>query len=224
MSEKIQIMRDLAEWFQEYGWTSYYNQKNPDGYPVFHANTNSRADLLINKNNYNVLVEVKHGREHQDILNGMDQIWKYAGEYYSGRTTYVSNGRKIGCNAFVLATKYSRNGYLYANESQLNYLEYDFLSEAFNMIEKPISHTITRFLWRQWEKGIVFDYFERLRRGKAGPRVIPPNKPRVGTVLAKTEARTRQIGTMPYLYLNSNEFVPMGCWNIRIFDEGGGIF
>jgi len=220
LSEKIQIMRDLAEWFKEYGWAPSFNQKTPDGYPVFHANTNAKADLLLTKNDYNVLVEVKSGREHQDILDGMDQVWKYAGEYYSGRAIYFCNDRKIICNAFVLATKYSRYGYLYANESQLNYLEYGFLSDAFNMIEKPISHSITRFLWRQWEKGLIFDYFERLRAGKAGPLVVPPNKPRVGTVLAKTEARTRQIDTMPYLYLNSNEFVPMGSRTIRIFEEG----
>lgn len=218
--EKIQIMRNLAEWFEDYGWTVYYNQKNPDGYPTFHANTNSRGDMLLQKNNYFIMVEVKSGEDHKNILNGIDQILKYAGEYYSGRAHYHLNGTKIPIQGVFFATEFSDAGYLYRNESQINYLDYEYLSEEYNMVEKPITHSLTRFLWRQWEKGFAFLHFKDLRKGRARNGLnLPENKPRVGTIVSKTYFDTRQTGNQPWLYANSNHFVPMGCKEIYCFEE-----
>ena len=218
MSERLKVMRELSQWLQRYHWKVYYNQKNPDDYPIFHANTNSKPDLLLQKGKYNILVEVKQGHHHQDILNGIDQTWKYAGEYYSGRHVYTIDKKPLIINAFVFATQYSICGFLYANESQLNYLEYDFLKEHYHMIEKPISHSIARFLWRQWEKGFVAEHYERLRIGKASNIVKPPQKPQVGILIAKTEPERRQIYDTPYLYLNSNYFIPMNYAVISRFE------
>ena len=220
MSEKIQIQRDLAEWVTKYGWKVYYNQKNSDGYPTFHANTNAKPDLLLSMHDYNILVEVKIGQKHQDILNGFDQIIKYTGEYYTGRVQYA-NPNPIRINAFTFATKYSQKGYLYADESKLNYMEHEYLAEIQDMTEKPITHTVTRLLWRQWEKGVAFDYHsERICGISAG--ISPPPKPRIGVILAKTLNLTRQVSSMPYLYLNSNHFVPMGASFQLILDRIGG--
>lgn len=219
MSEKLQVMRDIAEWVKEYGWTAFFNQKNTDGYSIFHANTNSKPDLLLQKNGYNILVEVKPGYNHQDILNGVDQIWQYVIEYYSGRAIYTLNESKLNIDAFVFATKFSQSGYLYGKESNINYLESPSLIELYQMIEKPITHTITRFLWRQWERGFVLDLAEKLRQGKAENQVVPPNKPRIGTLLAQVSSINRQISKMPYLYLNSNNFIPLGCSEIYTFQR-----
>ena len=219
MSEKLQVMRDIAEWVKDYGWTSFFNQKNTDGFDIFHANTNSKADLLLQKNNYNILVEVKPGLEHQDILNGVDQTWRYISEYYSGRAIYELNNKRLTIDAFVLATKFSRSGYLYCKESNLNYLEAPSLIELYQILEKPITHTTTRFLWRQWEKGFVLDLAEKLRRGQANTQVFPPHKPRIGTLLAQISSVNRQISKMPYLYLNSNNFIPIGCSDIFLFNK-----
>lgn len=218
MSEKIQVMRSISDWTKNYGWKVYFNQVNSDNYPVFHANTNSKPDLLLTKNEYTILVEAKIGLDHEDMLNGIDQVLKYAGEYYTGRTQYKTNRQKR-INAILLATKYSHGGYLYANESSLQYLTYSFLTEHYNMIEKPITHSLTRFLWRQWEKGIAFDYYEMLRRGEAAKHVSPPQKPFVGILVAKTLASTRQIPDMPYLYVNSNIFISMESDKISYFEE-----
>jgi len=218
MSERLKAMRELSEWVQQYNWEVYYNQKNGQNYPIFHANTNSKPDLLLHKGKYNVLVEVKQGKKHQDILNGIDQTLKYAGEYYTGRHFYKVNEKLISINAFVFATQYSKRGYLYANEAHLNYLEYEFLKDYYHMIEKPISHSIVRFMWRQWEKGLAADYYEELRIGKAKPFIILPQKPKVGILVAKTEP-TRQVYNMPYLYLNSNYFIPMGYNEIYCFSQ-----
>jgi hypothetical protein len=218
MSEKIQVMRDLATWVTLYGWKVYYDQKNTDDYPTFNANTNSKSDILLTKNNYSVMVEVKPGNEHHDLLDGFDQILKYAGEYYSGRVNYKTKiTKKI--NAFVLATKYSRNGYLYSNESKVGYIDYTgFLAQEYNMTERPATHTFTRMLWRQWEKGLAFEYYSKLRQGISKEIYSLPKKPYVGVLIAKTLAN-RQIDLEPYLYLNSNIFVPMGKNEINYFEE-----
>ena len=217
MSERLKVMREIARWVHNYSWTTYYNQKNSDDYPIFHANTNSKPDLLLQKGNYNVLVEIKQGESHQDILNGIDQLWKYAGEYYTGRHIYLVDENLLTINAFVFATQYSRYGFLYAKESALNYLEYEYLKENYHMIEKPISHSIARFLWRQWEKGAISEQYEKLRIGKAKNDVKLPQKPRIGILIAKTEPQLRQIYDVPYLYLNSNYFVPMSYEEISCF-------
>lgn len=218
ISEKLQAMRDLAMWVAPCGWKVYYNQKNADGYPPFSANTNSRPDVLITKDSYGVLVEVKLGDEHLDLLNGFDQLLRYIGEYYSGRVTYKTNmTRKI--DAFVLATKHSRDGYLYGNESKTGYVDYTgYLAQQHNMTERPVTHTLTRMLWRQWEKGLAFEYYSRLRRGESREIHSLPKKPRIGVLIAKT-LTNRQIEPQPYLYLNTNNFVPLNCDEIYQFEE-----
>lgn len=221
MSEKIQAMREIADWVKEFGWNPYFNQKNSDAYPIFHAETNSKPDLLLKKNGYNILVEVKTGQRHQDILNGLDQIWNYVGEYFSGRARYKLDEKILTIHAFVLATQYSRSGYLYSHEDNLNYLEYHnpYLTQNINMIEKPITHSTTRFMWRQWDSGLIFKHFLKLRQGTPEPTLQLPMKPRVGTLLAKTFATTRQLTTAPYLYLNTNIFASMAYDTIFAFDN-----
>lgn len=218
MSEKLQVMRDIANWILPYNWNVYYNQKNADGYPTFSANTNSRPDMLITKNNYSVLMEVKLGDEHQDLLNGFDQLLKYIGEYYSGRVTYKTNmTRKI--NAFVLATKHSRDGYLYSNESKTGYVDYTgYLVEKYDMTERPITHTLTRLLWRQWEKGLAFEHYSRLRRGESKEIYSLPKKPLIGVLVAKI-LTNRQIDPRPYFYLNSNKIIPLNYNETHLFLE-----
>lgn len=218
MSEKIQVMRDLAAWVTLYGWKVYYNQKNTDGYPIFSANTNSRPDIMITKNNYSILVEIKSGNDHQDLLNGFDQILKYVGEYYSGRVIYKTNiTKKI--DAFVLATKYSHDGYLYSNESKVGYIDYTgYLAQQENMTERPATHTFVRMLWRQWEKGLAFEHYSKLRQGISKVVYSLPKKPYVGVLISKT-FMNRQIEPQPYLYLNSNIFIPMEKNEIYCFGE-----
>lgn len=202
-------MRKLADWFKECRWDVYFNQKNEDGYPKFHGNTNSKPDLLLRKNGYNILIEVKSGEDHIKILDGMDQVLKYCGEYYSGRTKY-ENGLNI--DGFFLATEYSENGFLYKNEDNVGHLNYTgYLARKKQMDEKPISHSLTRFLWRQWESGYAYKYFKEFQKGKAGKETeIPEKKPKIGTIMAKTDRETKQKSNQPYIFANSNHFIPMG--------------
>jgi len=219
MSEKIQAMRDIADWVKSYGWKIYYNQKNLDGFSTFSSvGSSSKPDVLITKNGSNVLIEVKPGSKHRDMLDGVDQVLNYAGEYYSGRIQYKTN-ITIPINAFVLATKYSRFGYLYGHEGDLPFLNYMALKELSDMQEKPITHTITRFLWRQWHKGLASEHFENIRRGQAQKNLVLPRKPYIGTMIAKSDAKTGQTTPEPYLYLNNNKFIPIGYDKIYAFEE-----
>ncbi len=219
MTEKIETMRKISDWLKKYNWEVFYNQKNNDGYPKFSANSNSKPDLLIRKNNYNILIEIKPCEKHQDILNGIEQTLKYAGQYYTGRIKYKNpekENQKLKINAFLLGTNYSMFGYLYSDESDINYLNMNYLGKNKNQTEKPISHTVTRILWRLWEKGLGIKYYENIRRGKSN-NTLPLNKPKIGTLLAKTKHDSYQVSNQPYFYLNSNHFVPGGCEEIYAF-------
>lgn len=217
MSERLEVMRELSQWSQKCGWAIYYNQKNPDGYPVFHANTNSKPDILLHKNNYNVLVEVKTGENHQDLLNGLDQTWKYTGEYYTGRSIYTINKQKnLKINAFVFATKYSRFGYLYENESSQPFIDYHHLTDELDLIEKPVTFNFTRIMWREWDKGFLLKHYEQLRIGKTLQKL--PIKPRIGVMIAKT-SKKYGITNRPYFYLNHNLFVDSNRTWIDCFES-----
>jgi len=209
MSEKIQTMRTISDWLEQYNWKIYYNQRNPEGKPVFKTKgSQAKPDLLAKKNNYTFLIEVKPGAKHRDLLDGFDQTIKYAGEYYTGRVQYHTNiTEKI--DAFVLATKYSPYGYLYSLEAELPTLNYTSLKELYGMTEKPITHTFTRLLWRTWHKGLAHEYYEQIRIGERTTMFKTPVKPKVGVLLAKTTTQG-EIERTPYLYLNSNKFQNIG--------------
>ena len=205
MSERINAMRIIADWSEEYGWKAYYNQKNNSGFPFFHSQgTRSKPDVLISKGKYNVMIEVKPGIKHIDLLNGVDQVLQYAGEYYSGRVTYKTNIVKT-IDAFVLATGNSKSGYLCSLEGDTRELNYQSLKDIFNMTEKPLTCSATRFLWRSWHKGLATKYYDARRIG--GPESLRlPQKPFVGVMVSKILASTGHITNEPYLYLNTNKF------------------
>ena len=217
MSEVNESMRKIADWVTPYGWKVYYNKTVPDGFPTFHSKGGGgKPDILITKNGYNVMIEVKPCEKHKDILDGVDQTIRYAGEYYSGRTKYKTT-HEISIDAFVLGTKYSPYGYLYSLESQLGTVPYIALKMMYNMKEKPITHTTTRFLWRQWHKGLAHTYYENFRRGKTQQGLKLPKKPFIGTLIAKIDSEIEQPSLEPYLYLNSNEFISLKNENISLF-------
>lgn len=220
MTEATETMRRISDWLNQYGWTARWNHKNSDGYETFHGNTNAKPDVLLSKNGYNVLVETKPCEKHKDLLDGIDQLLEYAGHYWTGRTVYTKEkpGEPIPIHGFVLGTNYSRHGYIYQEEDEHGFIEGTWLAENHNMKERPITHSATRILWRQWEKGLAKKHYEEFRKGDAGPNTNPPKKPKVGVLLSKIEKTTHQVTGAPYFYLNSNEFVPAEKERIYAFD------
>jgi len=207
MSEKIKSMKMISDWLENYGWKVYYNQKNDEGRPTFHANTNSKPDLLIRKDGVNILVEVKKGNKHQDILNGFQQTMEYAGEYYIGRAKYKTKKEKnLTINAFVLATQYSLSGFLYNDEKQTDWMNNQYLEKEWNIVEKPITHSVTRLMWREWKEGVYSDFYNIQRANRQAEGIKCPRKePKVGSLISRVDKKYR-ITEEPYLLLNSNKF------------------
>lgn len=208
MSEKIQAMRNISQWIEKIGWKVYYNQKNLDGYPTFTTmGSSAKPDIMATNKTFTILIEVKSGKDHQDILDGFDQVIKYAGEYYTGRIQYKTNITQQ-IDAFVLATGYSLSGYLYGNEGSQPFLNYTALKTLENMVEKPITHTVTRLMWRTWHKGLAAEHYESIRVGGKSDHHLP-NKPLIGVLIARTTATPERVSDTPWLYLNSNKFIPI---------------
>ncbi len=171
MGEKIQSMRNLADWISDYDWEVYYNQKNKSGYDIFRG-PSKKPDLLLRKNGY----------------------------------------------AFVLATQYSMDGFLYQKEQRTNTLDYSgYLAKKHDMDEYGITHTATRLMWREWEKGHTVDYFRDLRRSR-NTQVTMKQKPKVGCLVSKVDQETKAATLEPHFFLNSNNFVPLGVEQIYAFN------
>lgn len=203
-------MNMIANWLDQYGWKVYYNQKNNDNRPIFHANSNSKPDILLEKNKIKVLVEVKPGNKHRDILDGYQQLVGYAGEYHIGRVQYdVEKRKNININAFVLATQYSLSGFLYNDEQNTSWMCNDFLEEQYDIVEKPISHSITRLLWREWRSGIACDFYNIQRANRLAKGIVCPGKrPKIGILVSRVDKKHRVTG-IPFMFLDSNKFCDM---------------
>lgn len=206
--ELINSMGTLSNWLEKYNWKIWYNQKNRDNRPIFHANTNSKPDMLISKKGTNILIEVKPGDKHQDILDGYQQTINYAGEYHIGRAIYKTEEESnLKIDAFVLATNYSISGFLYNDEESQSWMDNSYLKKELNLVEKPITHSITRLMWRQWEKGIPNKYYKTMKVNKLAEGIkCPSKKPKVGSLLARVDRKYRLTGD-PYLFINNNNFV-----------------
>lgn len=219
MGEKLETMRKLADWIENYGWKVYYNQKNKSGYETFHG-PSTKPDLLLTKNGYRVMVEVKKGHEHQDLLDGFQETLEYAGKYWTGRATgYHRQDRDedLDIDAFVLATQYSIDGILWQKEQNGSTLDYSgYLSRNKGIDEYPSAHTLTRLMWREWENGKYTDYFRDLRRSQK-QTVGMRQKPKVGSLLSKVDSDTKAPTTEPHMYLNPNDFVNLKWSDIYAF-------
>lgn len=214
--EQIDTMGTLSSWLEKYNWKIWYDKKNRENRPTFHANTNSKPDMLISKKETKILIEVKLGNEHQDILDGYQQTLDYAGEYHIGRTSYkIEEKDNLKINAFVFATYYSISGFLYNDEESQSWMDNSYLKKKENLVEKPISHSITRLLWRQWDKGIPCKYYKTMKANKRAKGInCPSKKPKIGSLMSRVDRNYRVTGD-PHLFLNSNNFVDISGENFQ---------
>jgi hypothetical protein len=91
-----------------------------------------------------VAIEIKPGYKHHDILDGFDAILDYFGDYIWG-AEYSINDEPVEISAFVFATLFSRDGYLFAEEGK-----FDPRAVVRGPWDAyPMTFTISRLLWRQ---------------------------------------------------------------------------
>lgn len=91
-----------------------------------------------------VAIELKRGYKHHDILDGFDAILEYFTDYMWG-ATYSIHGEPIEITAFVLATLFSQEGYLFKEEGKFD--PHAIVRGPWDAY--PMTFTIARLLWRQ---------------------------------------------------------------------------
>lgn len=90
-----------------------------------------------------VAIEVKPGYKHHDILDGFDAILDYFSDYLWG-TEYWINSQRVEVEAFVFATFFSPQGFLFKEEGKFDSRVVRGPWDAY-----PMTFTIARLLWRQ---------------------------------------------------------------------------
>jgi len=152
------VKLSLGDWLTELGFTLFDerpNYKRPDWgvFEVRNIDRGKRPDIIIRGDliaaktiipGVYVAIEIKRGYKHHDILNGFDAILGYFGDYLWG-AQYLINDKPIEIGAFLFATLFSRNGYLFEQEGKFN---------PRNIVRGPwdaypMTFTISRLLWRQ---------------------------------------------------------------------------
>jgi hypothetical protein len=93
-----------------------------------------------------VAVEIKPCFKHHDILDGFDAILEYFTDYLWG-AEYLIEEEPVPAGAFVLATHFSPQGYLFREEGKFDYR----VVKMGPWDAYPITFTIARLLWRQKE-------------------------------------------------------------------------
>jgi len=147
----------VGDWLSKQGLKVFderENTKRPqwDIFKIRNIERGKQPDLLaqgivtaaqISKPAY-VAVELKRGYKHQDILDGFDAVLEYFSDYMWG-ANYSIHGESIEITAFVLATLFSREGYLFKEEGKFD--PRGIVQGPWDAY--PITFTIARLLWRQ---------------------------------------------------------------------------
>ena len=147
----------IGDWLSQQGLKVFDEKKNTKRrhwsvFEVSNIERGKRPDLLvqgtvtaaqISKPAY-VAVELKRGYKHQDILDGFDAILEYFTDYIWG-AEYSIEGEPVEITAFVLATLFSKEGYLFKEEGKFD--PRGIVKGPWDAY--PMTFTIARLLWRQ---------------------------------------------------------------------------
>lgn len=130
----------IGNWLREYGCEVYDEEEGTrrprwDGkFLVENVHRKRKPDLVIGchftaegspvdrtRKDY-VALEIKPGERHKEITEGFGDILGYFADYCWG-TTYVvkpraGRSRRVSVSVFALATRFSRQGFLYEGEKQ----------------------------------------------------------------------------------------------------------
>jgi len=153
-----EVKLSIGDWLTELGFRIFDEKENklrPQWglFKVSNINRGKRPDLVVYgnmgaaqrliKGTY-VAIEIKCGYKHHDILDGFDAILDYFSDYLWG-AEYKINNKKIQIAAFVFATFFSKDGFIFKEEGKF---------DPRNIVRGPwdaypMTFTISRLLWRQ---------------------------------------------------------------------------
>jgi len=160
---EAQVKLSVGDWLAELGLHIFDERQNKDRpkwgvFEVRSINPGKRPDLVVCGNlraartvvkHAYVAIEIKPGYKHHDILDGFDALLEYFSDYLWG-TEYWVHGRPIDIAAFVFATLFSRQGFLFGEEGKFgkgSQLPPHIVRGPWDAY--PMTFTIARLLWRQ---------------------------------------------------------------------------
>ena len=124
--KEARIKEKIGVWLADYGCLIYDERKNPRNskWGIFNVENavHGRPDLVVRCGlkgsvfRY-VAIEVKPCYKHKDLLDGFDAVLKYFCDHCFG-AKYNVCGEPIEIHAFVLATNFSPQGYLWEDEKE----------------------------------------------------------------------------------------------------------
>lgn len=150
----------LTTWLQKYGASVYWEKKNDSGYPTFHIDsdddTAEKPDLVIQFDGACFAVEVKHGYSNAGVYDAANQIQRYWLKHAIRGQEYICDGEKAGIDAFLTATRHSKEGRLFSTDVEVLLTEQWFSDNRIEVIDRgwipPTEYSMTeqhvRTLWR----------------------------------------------------------------------------
>lgn len=155
---EAEVKLSIGDWLTEHGLQVFDERPNKDRpqwgmFKVGNINRGKKPDLVVcgdlaaaqtlRRNAY-VAIEIKRGYKHRDILDGFDAILDYFSDYLWG-AEYTIDGRVIEIAAFVFATLFSQQGFLFEGEGKFD--PRGIVRGPWDAY--PMTFTISRLLWRQ---------------------------------------------------------------------------
>jgi len=148
----------IGDWLTKSGFQVFDEKPNKERpqwglFEVRNINRGKRPDLVVRgnlraahtlKQGVYVAIEIKRGYKHHDILNGFDAILDYFSDYLWGAEYRIDN-KPIQIAAFVFATFFSKQGFLFKEEGKFE--PHGIVRGPWDAY--PMTFTISRLLWRQ---------------------------------------------------------------------------
>ena len=155
---EAEVKLSIGDWLSGLGFRVFDERKNEVRphwgiFEVKSINRGKRPDLVVRgnlraaqtlKQGVYVAIEIKRGYKHHDILDGFDAILDYFSDYLWGAEYRIDN-KPIEIAAFVFATFFSQQGFLFKEEGKFN--PRGIVRGPWDAY--PMTFTISRLLWRQ---------------------------------------------------------------------------
>lgn len=155
---EAEVKLSIGDWLTDLGFQVFDEKQNKDRpqwevFEVRNINRGKRPDLVVRGNlstakalrqGTYVAIEIKRGYKHRDILDGFDAILDYFSDYLWGADYEIGN-KEIQIGAFVFATLFSQQGFLFEEEGKFD--PRGIVQGPWDAY--PMTFTISRLLWRQ---------------------------------------------------------------------------
>lgn len=160
----------ITDWLQSNGFLVYANRTSPSLHTNLKFTTkgvSNKPDFIFYSKSHGwIAVEVKPAYSRRSLGDGK-KIINYWEDYTKGLIKYFVDSKEIQIDYFVIASGYSLNGHLKANETELIYQDYP----RHPAMEYSHSREYVRQIWDSFR--------EKKRRSE-----IPPNASGWGALLS----------------------------------------